>query len=523
MAGGAPSAAGLHFGDFIVWLAPRSASRGLMTPDDARTPEADAGAAGYAAADEGAEVPAQAWSPPRAAPGVFALAWPAVVANLLYSTVGFVGTKIVGVLGAQAVAAVTTGNRIFFILQAVLMAVTAGTTALVARAWGAGDRDEAERVTTASVAVCVGLAGSLTVPGMLFADELAHIFRLDPEAIAHASTFIWWLSVFNAPFAASFVIGTALRAAGDTRTPLWIGGLTNVVNIVLAYGLVLGRFGLPRLGVAGAAIANGLAFSFGAVIFAWLWLRGRLLLGRGPAGALARPRLRRMLQIGYPAALEQVVWQGGFIVFLWIVSLYGTAPYAAYGIGVTILSFSFVVGFGFSIAAGTLVGQHLGAEDPAGAARSGWRALRLSIGAMVVLGALIIFFARSIAQFMIADPEVVELTVFFIYVLGAMQPLMAIEFALGGALRGAGDTRFPLLAVLSGLVGVRVTLAALFAWLGLSVHWVFAALIGDYIVKATMLTTRFASGRWQRLHFGEPPKLGAATGAAALARRGERA
>ena len=494
-----------------------------MTPDDARTPEADAGAAGYAAADEGAEVPAQAWSPPRAAPGVFALAWPAVVANLLYSTVGFVGTKIVGVLGAQAVAAVTTGNRIFFILQAVLMAVTAGTTALVARAWGAGDRNEAERVTTASVVVCVGLAGSLTVPGMLFADELAHIFRLDPEAIAHASTFIWWLSVFNAPFAASFVIGTALRAAGDTRTPLWIGGLTNVVNIVLAYGLVLGRFGLPQLGVAGAAIANGLAFSFGAVIFAWLWLHGRLLLGRGPAGALARPRLRRMLQIGYPAALEQVVWQGGFIGFLWIVSLYGTAPYAAYGIGVTILSFSFVVGFGFSIAAGTLVGQHLGAEDPAGAARSGWRALRLSIGAMVVLGALIIFFARSIAQFMIADPEVVELTVFFIYVLGAMQPLMAIEFALGGALRGAGDTRFPLLAVLSGLVGVRVTLAALFAWLGLSVHWVFAALIGDYIVKATMLTTRFASGRWQRLHFGEPPKLGAATGAAALARRGERA
>jgi putative MATE family efflux protein len=477
-----------------------------MTADDSRVPEVAAAAAGYAAADEAAGIPAPTWSPPRKAPGVLSLAWPAVVGNLLFSTVGLVDTKIVGALGASAIAAVTTGNRIFFILQAVLMAVTAGTTALVARAWGARDRAEAERVMMASFALSVALSAAFTIPGMLFADELARIFRLDPLAVEYASTFIWWLSVFNAPFAASFVIGTALRAAGDTLTPLWIGALTNVVNIFLAYGLVLGRFGLPKLGVAGAAIASGLAFTLGALVFAWLWLRGGLLLGFTRRGALTRARLRRMLQIGYPAALEQVVWQGGFIGFLWIVSLYGTAPYAAYGIGVTILSFSFVVGFGFSIAAGTLVGQHLGAGDPDGASRSGWRALRLSMAAMVVLGALITFFSRTIAQFMIEDPEVVELTVFFIYVLGAMQPLMAIEFALGGALRGAGDTRFPLLAVLSGLVGVRVLLASIFAWLGFSVHWVFAALIGDYVVKATMLTWRFASGRWKHLRYLEQPR-----------------
>jgi putative MATE family efflux protein len=430
-------------------------------------------------------------------PGILELAWPAVLGNLLYALVGMVDIKIVGSLGASAVAAVTTGNRMFFVMQAVLIAVTAGTTALVARAWGAGDRDEAERVTTLSMAVCAGIAVALTLPGMLFAEPLAGVFRVDPEAVALGADFIRWLSLFNLAFAVAMVIGTALRAVGDTLTPLWIGAVTNVVNVVLVYGLVYGRFGLPALGVKGAAIASGMAFALGAAISLWLWLSGRLRIGVGPRGAWSRRRFDQLFRIGYPAALEQGVIQLGFILFLWIVSHYGTAPYAAYGIGVSLLSFSFVVGFGFAIAAATHVGQRLGAQDPVGASESGWRAMRLAIGAMVVLGGAIIMGSRPLARFMIDDPEVIRLTVSFIYILGAVQPLMAIEFTLGGALRGAGDTRFPLLTTVSGLLLVRCSLAGLSAWLGLSVEWIFAALIVDYVVKATLLVARFRSGGWQ--------------------------
>lgn len=433
------------------------------------------------------------------APSILALAWPAILSNLLYSTVGLVDIKIVGSLGASAVAAVTTGNRMFFVLQAVLMAVTAGTTAMVARAWGADDRTEAERVTRASVGVSVGLAAAMATPGLLFADVLASVFRLDPEAVAQAATFIRWLSVFNVAFALSFVLSAACRAAGDTRTPLWIGAVTNVVNVVLVYGLIYGAFGLPQLGVAGAAIANGLAFSLGAAIFLVKWLRGTLIVGYGPPGAYERRRVGQLFRIGYPAGLEQVVWQSGFIGFLWIVALYGTAPYAAYGIGVQILSLSFVVGFGFSIAGSTHVGQRLGADDSEGATRSGWHAMRLAIACMLVLGAAIVLGAEQIASFMIDDAEVIRLTVVFIYFLGAMQPLMAIEFTLSGSLRGAGDTRYPLLVVFTGLVGVRCVLAAAVAWSGLPVEWVFATLVADYIVKSALLIHRFRSGRWQTI------------------------
>ncbi|MEE8557177.1 MAG: MATE family efflux transporter, partial [Myxococcota bacterium] len=327
----------------------------------------------------------------------------------------------------------------------------------------------------------------------------ASVFRLEEETIGLAATFIRWMSLFNVAFALNFVLGTALRAAGDTRTPLWIGVITNVINVVLVYGLVYGRLGLPSLGVAGAAIANGIAFSATAVLFLVLWWRGLLVLGTGPPRAVERSRIRRLVHIGYPAGLEQAVWQGGFIGFLWVVALYGTAPYAAYGIGVSILAFSFVVGFGFSIAASTLVGQHLGARDPAGATLAGWRAAGLSVASMVAFGLAIILAAEPIAAFMIDDPEVVRLTVVFIYMLGGVQPLMAIEFTLGGALRGAGDTRFPLLSILAGLIGTRLVLAGTFAWMGLTVEWVFGALMAHYLVTSTMLTLRFRSGRWKTL------------------------
>jgi putative MATE family efflux protein len=436
-------------------------------------------------------------------PSILQLAWPAVLGNLLYSTVGLVDIKIVGSLGPSAVAAVTTGNRMFFVLQGVLMAITAGTTALVARAWGADDREEAARVTRVSVVVCLGVSVVMALPGLLFADSLAGVFRgLDEEALRQAASFIRWLSVFNVAFALSFVLSTACRAAGDTITPLWIGAVTNVVNVVLVYGLIYGAFGLPSFGVPGAAIANGLAFSLGALIFVVKWLRGTLVVGLGSGRAFSRRRLREIFRIGYPAGIEQAVWQIGFVAFLWVVAQYGTAPYAAYGIGVQILALSFVVGFGFSIAASTHVGQRLGANDPVGAEESGWHAMRLAIASMVVLGTAVVVAAEPIASFMIDDPEVVRLTVIFIYLLGACQPLMAIEFTLGGALRGAGDTRFPLYTVLTGLVGVRVMLSAFAAWMGLDVEWIFAALVADYIVKVAMLTFRFRGGAWKLLEIG---------------------
>jgi putative MATE family efflux protein len=439
---------------------------------------------------------------------IWRLAWPAILTNLLQSSVGLVGVGIVGRrLGPEAVAATGIGNRIFFFQQVVLMAVTAGTTALVARAWGAGDPREAERVTRTSLWLSLALALLMAAPGVLFADALAGIFRLDPETHELTATFIRWISL-SAPFLAmSFVIGTALRAAGDTLTPLGLGALSMGVNIVALYALVFGALGLPALGVKGAAIASDLALAVGGLTTLGLWLRGGLLIGVGPRGGDFEPaRVRRLLRIGVPAGLEQAAFQLGFTTFIWIVALYGNAANAAYQIGVQILSFSFLVGFGFSIAASTLVGQNLGASDPDAAERSGWRAMWLAIGVMVVFGTAIIVFAEPIARLLIDDAEVVRLAVVFIRLLGSVQALMAIEFTLGGALRGAGDTRFPLFVVLAGMVVMRLGTAITLRALGFSIEWIYAALLADYAVKGVMLVWRFRSGRWKTELAREPAR-----------------
>jgi putative MATE family efflux protein len=430
---------------------------------------------------------------------IWQLAWPAILTNLLQSTVGLLSVGIVGRrLGAAAVAATGIGQRFFFFQTVVLMAITAGTTALVARAWGAGDREEAERVTRTSLWLCLGLGVAIALPCIVFADALAGLFRLDAETHALTATFVRWVSA-SAPFlAVNFVIGTSLRAAGDTLTPLGLGALTMLVSLAALYGLVFGAFGLPALGVKGAAIATVIGFAVGAAATLGLWLRGRLVVGVGPPGGDWEPaRVRRLLRIGTPAGLEQAAFQFGFTAFIWIVALYGNAANAAYQIGVQILSFSFLVGFGFSIAASTLVGQNLGAGDPIAAERSGWRAMGLAVVVMVLFGTAIIAFAEPIARLLIDDAEVVRLAVVFIRILGSVQALMAIEFTLGGALRGAGDTRFPLLVVLAGMVVMRLSVAGVLVQLDFPVEWIYGSLIADYVVKSGMLVWRFRGGRWK--------------------------
>ena len=430
---------------------------------------------------------------------VWGLAWPPILGNLLFASVGVISIKAVGTLGAEAVAAVGTGQRMVWVFQALLMAIMTGTTALVARAVGSKNMIEAAHVTRLAIGVSIALSLITTLVIVLFAEKFIGIFGLDPVAQELAVTYLT-ISILFIPFMAiGMVIGAALRAAGDVKTPMYIGIFTNIIAIYLLLGLVNGQYGMPKLGILGAALAMGISFTIGAAIQLYLWLANKLVVPLGKAGAFTKERLRQLITISYPAGIESFVFQFGMLSFFWIVAMYGTEEVAAYNIGVNILMLSFILGNGFSVAAATLSGQFLGASDPVAAYKSGYQAAGMTMLAMSLSGLLLAFFAEPIAWFFIQDEEVVKFAVIFVWIFAMAQPFMALEFSLGSTLRGAGDTRSPLVITIIGLLVIRVPIAFLLYYLEMPVQWIFATLIIDYFVKGILLITRYRSKRWMKV------------------------
>jgi putative MATE family efflux protein len=431
---------------------------------------------------------------------IWSLAWPAIMTFGLESLVGLIDALMVGRLGADAVAGVGVGTQILNAVSVMNMALATGTVALVARHIGAAERRDAEGVVMQSLYLAVLMGVAIAVPVYIWAPQLVSVFKVAPGVLESGAGFVRTIIVGVPCMAVFAVVAAGLRGAGDMRTPLLIGGVVNLVNVCVAYVLIFGKFGLPALGVRGAAMASALAFGVGALLGLIALLRPTSAL-RLERGRLA-PDLgvaRRIVAVGSPTGMEQLLMQVGFLLYLGIAARYGTAAVAAYFIGVRILALSFLPGFGFSAAASTIVGQQLGARQPRHAERSAWEANRLAMGMMSVAALLIFVFARPIAGLFINDAEVIDDAVSFIRVLALAQPLMAADSTLGGALRGAGDTRFPLLTVLLGFYGARLG----FAWaaanlLGLSLTWVWAALLGDYAVRAALKAWRFNSGAWQK-------------------------
>jgi len=438
--------------------------------------------------------------------GVWTLAWPSIITNLFYATSSIVAIKVVGNLGPDAIAAAVTGQRVTFILQAVLTGVLAGSTALIARNWGARNKEEAGIFFTRTVQLVIFIAFMTGLLIWQFAEPLVRFFGLKGEALTLSVEYLKAISPFYVGFGCGLGLITALRAVGDVKTPLVIGLIMNIFAIFFMLVFVNGWMGFPEYGVRGAALGNGLSFVIGALLLIVFWRTNQLPVRYSSILHLDLMRVKEIFKVGLPAALEQVIFQAGITAFLILVALYGTEAYAAYGIGVQILSFAFVIGFGFSIAGATLVGQHLGAGNPNQARRAGWGAMRLSIVSMTFFGILIAFFAEPLSRYMIDNDEVVRLSVVFIWLLGSMQPLMAIEFSLGGALRGAGDTKTPLVITLTCLLFIRVSLALIFYMLDASIEVIFSTLVADYVVKGFLYVARFKSNKWMNVM---KPKEGA--------------
>lgn len=431
---------------------------------------------------------------------VLQLAWPAVVEQLLVQVFSMVDMIMVGTVGPAAIAAIGLTNQPIFLAMAAFMALNVGTTALVARFIGAGEISEANTAARQSL-IIITLLGIVATAVLYFAAEPIVLFMgAEPDAVGYAVDYLRTISFGFIPQTIGMCVTAMLRGAGDTRTPMRYNLISNGINVIGNFILINGHFGFPRLEVYGA----GLATSFGRLIGMFMALHaisnGKSVLKISLKDKFA-PRfdlMQRIAKIGAPAMLEQVIMRFGMLTYTRVVSGLGTMVYAAHQIGMNIMGLSFSPGMGFGMAATSLVGRSLGAKRPDWAETYGWQTRRVGNMVAAFMGVVFFFGGGILASLYTDDPEVIRNAANVLKIIALVQTLQSTQFILAGALRGAGDTRWPLISTLVGIIFVRVALANLFVkvflW-GLTGAWLATAI--DQCTRSAFIYFRYRSGRWK--------------------------
>ncbi len=432
---------------------------------------------------------------------VLRLALPAMGEQLLSMMVGIVDTFLVGHLGAASLAAVGLANQWVFMAMMLFGAIATGSTALIARFIGAREPDQANEVLRQSILLGALIGLLATLLGLSFAQQAVALLGAEQDVIGLGTSYLRVVSSIFFFSTLMFIGNACLRGAGDTRTPLFVMLVVNALNIIVAWTAINGPFGLPQLGVVGSALGAATGRLVGGLLVIGILLRGRAdiqlkLANLRPDWAL----IRRILRIGLPSGLEQFLFRTGHMVFARILAELGTIAYAANQVAMNGWSLSFMPGFGFALAATTLVGQSLGAEDPEGAQRRGYTAYRMGAALMGTVGLIFLLFPAQIVGFFTNDPQVIALGTMPLRMVGLIQPLLAASMIFTGGLRGAGDTRWPMIVTGGSIWLVRLPLAYLFAlvldW-GLAGAW--SALALDLSLRGLLNFLRFRGGRWKTI------------------------
>ena len=410
---------------------------------------------------------------------------------------------IVGGLGPEALAAVTIASIVNAVPMVLLQGVSEGSVAVIARAVGAGDLARAGRAARDAILLALLLGVLLGVPPWLWAGDLAGMFGAQGAELALATDCLEVLSLGSVSMFLLMQAGAALRALGGAKAPAILLVGANLLNVVVAFGLVHGRFGLPQLGVVGACWGTVAARGLFAIA-------GLVLLGRSPIALRfkgpwpERKRIETLLSLGLPVSAQWCVRLVPMLVVLGVTGALGTEAHAAYGIGSRLDQFAIFACAGWGAAAATATGQGLGAGDPRGAARSGWAAAGWGVLWMAVVGLVFHLFAPALVRLVGreegASEEVVALGAEYLRIAVLGYPGIGAAVVLSMALAGAGSVKTALALESVALLGGQTTLILATApdGPGGDLKPVWWAIVGTYTALAAAYAGVFAWGRWKR-------------------------
>lgn len=431
---------------------------------------------------------------------LLSLSWPIILSMSLYTVGGTVEMICVGRLGADAIAGVAVSGMVFMLAFGTIMGFVTGVRALIARSVGAGDIEEAQHIARQGF-ILIGVCGvAFAVLGTIFAEPLLRLFGLAPGVIAAGALYLRIYAPISVPACLWVLEEGIMQASGDVATPLKMAFASKVLHVSLIPSLVFGWWVFPELGVRGAAIAVVLAECVGMSLGLWFLFRGGTRLKLTLSGFKINPKtIWRIVRIGLPASLMSFQGQFGSAMLMRLIAPFGTLAVAAHSLGARVEMVLFMPAWGLGGAAGVLVGQNLGAGEPARAEKSAWTALAILQGFMVICSIIILLWAEGIIRVFSSDPAVVELSGTFLRIAVAGYSVWGLTAILANCLNGAGDTLPPLLVNLLMIWIIQVPLAYLLPRVtDLGVYSVRWAIVAGVIIAAATYLAYFRAGRWKR-------------------------
>ena len=439
---------------------------------------------------------------------IFTLAWPTMLEQLTQTAVQYIDTAMVGTLGTQATAAVGATGTVNWLIGSIVSAVGIGFLAFIARQIGAGNQERARQASAQACSVTLALGLVLTAVLLLNAKRIPVWMQVDPairDMAARYFTIIYLPMLFRT---ASILLGTVLRSAGDTRTPMRIGLVVNGMNMLLNFLLIFPtrtvsifstEILLPGagLGVEGAAWASAAAFVYGgAAMIRALWKHPVI----SPRGQRFKPRreiLRPCFRVALPNLAQRFATSFGYVVFASMINSLGGISTAAHTIANTVESLFYIPGWGMQTAAATLSGNAYGARSHSGLKRLARTILPLEVGLMVVSGGLLFVFAEPLVRLFSRDGDVIRLGTTVLRMVAVSEPFYGIPIVVEGLMQGVGKTTAPFVYNVIGMWAIRITgtwICTRMLGLGLVAAW--GCMIGHNLLLCVFFIYHYVSGRW---------------------------
>ena len=441
-------------------------------------------------------------------PTIIALAWPTMLEQLLQTAVQYIDTAMVGSLGTQATAAVGATSTVNWLVSSTISALGIGFLSFVSQACGAGDREKAKRASgQAALAVLVsGLFFTALTLGL--SRSVPVWMQVDPSIQQLTAQYFFILYSPMLFRTATIIFGTLLRSVGDSKTPMRVGLLVNVVNVALNFLLIYPSrtwLGIPfwgaGMGVIGAAVASAISFVIGGVcITIALWKHPVI----SPKGQSLRPDLEILkpcLKVAVPNALQRFGTSLGYVAFASMINSVGEVATAAHTIANTVESAFYIPGYGMQTAAATLAGNALGARDNHRAGKLAQMILFVEILLMILSGGLLFIFAPQMMQLFSKDLQVILLGSIVLKMVALSEPFYGVAIIIEGMMQGMGNTMLPFVFSISGMWGIRIvgTFLCTQLWgMGLVSAW--ACMIAHNMILFAAFLICYLTGKWNPMN-----------------------